>query len=309
MGRYIGELIEEVRRDAENEDTSSISSEDFLRYFNYGQQELQALILAEKATIFQEVVDIDLVVNQAEYTIPDNVWLGESIVDVKVSQSSDERDLVEIREISESRRSFDTGAPKAYTRRAGKIYLTPVPDRSQGFLRVVYERELDSLDLRRGTIEAVTVAAGSITANTLDLDVATDDATRLGAVADKYLCVCDKDGAPTAYNIPFTSYNSSSGLFTHLIHALGTGEAVAVGDYVTVGKYSTTHLTKLNSKIVERYLQLYVGLKIFRRDSNNDASEQADELASLKKQIVESYQSIREDEGEIQIDDPSFFDI
>lgn len=309
MIRYVGDLIDEIRRDAENEDTDSISTEDFLRYMNYGQTILQGALLAAKSTIFRETQDINLIAGQAEYQIDDKVWLDESLVDVKVTISSDAKDLYEIREISDSRRNYNSGSPRAYSRRSGKIILSPIPSTSQGFLRVIYERELDRLDIRRGVVEGITVASGIITTNTIDLSAASDDSDRIGAVSDKYICLCDKDGVVKARNIPYTGYNAGTGLFAHPAHTLRTGETAVIGDYVTIGKYTTTHLTKLSSVLVEKYLQLYTALKIFRRDSSNDAAEALSEVKEAKQEIIEAYQGVNQDEGEIQIDDASFWEI
>lgn len=311
MATYVGDLITEVRRDTSNTDSSStsgISDEDFLRYMNFAQRRLQGLLHQRNVTCFRNQEDISMVASQANYSVDDNVYLGESIVDVQYSRTGNETDFYEIREISESNRNFqsDDGV-KAYTRRAGQIYLSPIPATASGTLRVTYDRAMDSLDLRRGDIDIITVVTGVITADTISLDITDDDDTRVDGVADKYLGIVDKDGVVQAYNIPYTSYHTASGNFTHVAHTITTSNTPAVGDYVTVGKYTSTHLQILDNPSVERYLQLYCAVKIFRRDSNDDANEAARELAAVEKEILDTYQAASKDESEIQIDDPDLY--
>ena len=92
MATYVGDLIDEVRRDTENEDSSAtvgIDTEDFLRYMNYGLQRLQGLLVANNVTIFRRAVDISVVADTAEYSVPDKVYLGECVVDVGQSEVVD----------------------------------------------------------------------------------------------------------------------------------------------------------------------------------------------------------------------------
>lgn len=308
---YIGDLITEVRRDTENEsystnngDSYGISTEDFLRYANFALQRLQAKLVNQNVTLFRRTTDINLVANQAAYVIPDNVYLGESIVDVQYSPTGQESDFREIREIAESYRCFDVGSyVQGYIRRAGQVLVTPVPNESRGVLRVTYERAINKLDIRRGVLDAVTISGGAISANTLSLDIASDDDTRISGVTDKYLCICDKDGNVKTYNVPYTSYNNANGNFTHLAHTLGTGETAAIGDYITIGKWTSTHTVELNFPEVDRYLSLYMAMKILRRDSNADSELISRELAAIEEEMIETFRTTSKDEWNIQIAD------
>lgn len=317
MANYVGELITEVRRDTDNTDftvdgtgalTSGISTEDFLRYMNFGLMRLQGLIIQQNSSLFRRSQDFNVTAGQQQYTITDNVFLKESLIDVQYSPTGLEQDFREIREVGESYRWSSTSSfIHSYFRRSGSLHVSPVPATTQGKLRVLYYRALDRLDIRRGQLTAVTVAGGIITANTLTANTGTDDSGKLFGMTDQYICLCTKDGVSKTYNIPFTVYNPGSGLFTHPAFTLGTGETAAIGDYITAGKYTTTHLSELDSPNIERYLQLYTMVKIFRRDSSNDSGEAARELAAVEEEILQSYQGIQTDEGNIQISDKYLF--
>jgi hypothetical protein len=311
--RYIGDLITEVRRDTENDSYSSnspdeygIKTEDFFRYANFAVQRLQAKLIASNATIFRRQTDIQLVANQAEYSIPDNVYLSESIVDMKYSPNGQETDLREIREIADSNRYYGDGSHiNAYVRRQGKIYTSPKPNSSQGFLRTTYQRAIDQLDLRRGVITSSSVAGGgTLSADTLTISTTGDDPDRISNVSDKYLCVVDKDGNVKARNIPYTAYTSGTGAFTHPAHVLGDLESITTGDYITVGKYTSTHLTDIAYPEVEKYLQLYMAMKILGRDSNTDMVVIRSEFYDMENTLMESVKFLFEDEWEINIDRP-----
>ena len=315
MSIYVGDLITQVRRDTDNVDfsvdanqeiQSGISTEDFLRYINFGLLRITGRLIQNNIRVFERQKDISLVANQANYTIDDNVYLGESIVDVQYSSDGQEQNFREIKEINESYRKYDTGTSVcAYSRRGGSIFVSPVPSTSQGTLRVTYNRMPDQLDIRRGTIDANDVS----TQDTLSLaDSPTPEFGRINAVGDKYLCFSDKDGNVTAYNMPYTSVATSTPFtFVHAAHTLGTGESVSNNDFVTVGKYTATHFTDFESPDIERYLQLYCAFKIFKRDSSSDSVEAARELNTVEQDIIESYQSASKDEGEIQISDPDLY--
>ena len=310
MTRYIGDLITEVRRDTENEsfstnngDSYGISTEDFLRYANFALQRIQAKLISNNVNLFRRAKDISIVANQASYSISDNVYLGESIVDVQYSPTSQEVDYREIREVADSNRYFGTSSQiSAYTRRQGLLYVSPVPSVSQGTLRVTYERQIDMLDTRRGVIDAITISGGAITANTISIDHTIHDQARIDGITDKYLCICDKDGNVKAYNIPYTAYNNGSGNFTHPSFTLTSGLVPAIGDYITLGKYTTTHMVDILHPAIERYTQIYMAMKITRRDSNVDSELLSRELGAIEDEIIESYRASSKDEWEINIE-------
>jgi hypothetical protein len=308
MSTYVGDLITEVRRDTENVDSSSttgIDTEDFLRYMNYGLQRLQARIIQNNSTVFRKQHDFSIAADTSTYTIPDNVYLQESVIDVQYSRDGQETNFRELPEIGESYRNTASGGfVKAYTRRAGSIIVSPVPTEATGTLRVIYDRGVDRLEIRRGDVDGITVSSGTVTADTISLDATDDDADKIAERTPGHLSIVDRDGIGQVYAVPFTAYNSTTGDFTHSATAVESGKTPATGHYCTLGKYSSTHIHVLDSPDIERYVQLYCAVKIFRRDSSADAQEASRELAAVEKEIIETYAMMQKDEGNIQISDP-----
>lgn len=309
--RYTADLITEVERDTGNpasSSTSGIQLDDYLRYMNWAQERMQALILSCKATIFRAEKVLSIVANQEAYTISDHLYLGERMVKLEFSHDSTVRNYRRVPERTISDRYPTPGGyPSAYIRAAGGFLLIPPSSVSSGSLRATYERQLDKLDIRRGTITASTIN-GSNQITALSINTASDDATALAAalISNPYICISDADGNVTAYNIPFSNYNSGTGAFTISGGAftLQTGEAAAVGSFITIGKYSTTH-SKLKDEC-ERYLQAYAAVKIFGRDAATKEKRDVfeTELALIESEIKQSYEQASHDEEEIYISDP-----
>lgn len=302
--KYVGDLITEVRRDTRNSDIPTSTEEvgivtnDFLRYINFAQEKCQSVAISFKSTKFQNVVEISLVSGTQQYTIPDRVYLEEHILNMEYSNSGLARDYYEIREKATSYRNDQSGTPYYYIRRGSSFLLCPIYNSSGAKVRVTYDRAVDSLDTRRGTILSHTASATALTALSLST---TGDDTDAMALA-QYLCVNDAFGNVTMYNIPITGYDSTTGVVSILggSFTFTAGESVTDGSYVTIGQYTTTHC-KLNA-LCERYLAQYAEYKIFRRDSSSDQQEAKNDMKETLKEIGLSYQETPRDEAEIQID-------
>lgn len=302
--KYVNDLIAEVRRDTRNEDVPTdsaqvgIATNDFLRYINQGQEKCQAVAISAKSTKFNTTKIIPLVNGTVQYEINDRVYLDEHILNVEFSPTGLDRDYYDLREKSLSRRDDSPGIPEFYIRRGNSLLICPAYNASGGTIRVTFDRAVDTLDIRRGTITVATTSATAITA--LTLDASSDDADALATA--QFLCINDQFGNVTMYNIPITGYNATTGVVSILgsSFTFASGESAAVGDYVTVGKYTTTHC-KLND-LCERYLQQYSEYRIFRRDSADDASESKNDMKETMKEISASYTEAPRDEVDIQID-------
>lgn len=304
--KYIGDLISEIRRDTRNEDVPTAGSQvgiadnDFLRYINMAQEKCQAIAISAKSTSFNTFVEVALVSGQMSYTIPDRVYIGEHILNVERSHSGLARDYVELTEKPLSARNDYPGIPSIYIRQGGSILLCPIYNSSGGKVRICYERAVDALDIRRGTILDVSDSGASI--SSIILDPQTDDADALQLA--QYVCINDAYGNVTMRNIPVTSYDSSSGALTlkDAPYTYGAGESIAVGSYVTIGEYTTTH-SKMNH-LCEKYFAQYAAYKIFGRDSSNDLTTMRDDMKDALRDIMTSYQEAPRDEASVHIDNP-----
>lgn len=302
--KYVGDLITDVRRDSRNADVPTSTQEvgivtnDFLRYINFAQEKCQAVAISFKSTKFNTVKEISLVSGTQEYAIPDRVYLDEHILNMEYSNSGLARDYYEIREKALTYRNDQPGTPYYYIRKGASFLLCPIYNSSGAKVRVTYDRAVDTLDLRRGTIASHTASSSALTALALST---TGDDTDAMALA-QYLCVNDAFGNVTMYNIPITGYDSTTGVVTIKdgSFTFTDGETIADGSYVTIGQYTTTHC-KLNA-LCERYLAQYGEYKIFRRDSSSDQQEAKNDMKETLKEIALSYQETPRDECEIQID-------
>lgn len=305
---YVGDIISNVRRDTRNEDVPTatsilgISDFDFLRYVNYGQENLQGLISNTNPQTFEVNIEISIVVGQDTYTIPDRVHADTRIVNVQYSPTGQVRDYRDLKERGISYRiSENSSDPFGYTRQNGGLVLSGTPQRASSKLRITYERQLDSLDIRRGQI---TAASGSVITVGTNPD---ESSSPYNLTNTRYVCVSTPDGVVQLYNGAVSSYNAglneitlSAAISTYLVSGYTVGSLV--GSYVTLGKYSTTH-SKLPDAC-QRYIELYCGMKAFGRDSSNDISIVKDELEIVLKQILNVYQMADKDEHTVQLSDP-----
>lgn len=311
MTQYAGDLILGCRRDTNNTDTTSISDEDFLRYLNFGQENAQAIILQSQSAKFQNEVIFNIIADQEAYYLPENTYMGDRVVNVEYSYTGEERDYHPIYERGlKSRSSYPQSYITSYIRRDRAILVQPLPDSSQGYLRVTCERQADRLELRRGIVTASTVTLGVLTALTVNIAGAYPPDSALVSqmlLTNPYLTVCTHAGEPTAYAIPVTAYAAGTGIWTisgGSFTLQDSTDTVDVGDYICFGKYSTTH-TPLDP-ICERYMTAYCNWKICGRDTAGikKAEYFETELKLIKAELMDSYSETDHDEDEIQIVNP-----
>ena len=303
--RYVGELITDCRSDTGNNDysaTNGIPQSDFLRFLNWGQERLQGIVLATNPDVFQVDLIVPIVADQQAYTVNDNVYLGERIVNVEYSPTGDVKDYYKIYEEGISYRNTYPGQyPVSYHRNSGQIWLKPPS--TQGSLRVRFERQLDALDLRRGQVNGTPVGA------VIDLTVGSGPTVEDEAllIPNQYICISDAFGTVMLYNGVILSYVAVGDVLTLVADVdtyLVDGFTLAdlANGYLTIGKWTTTHSKFPN--LCERYLMAYCNWKIFGRDAatagKRDVFEK--ELTGIEDEIVRSYQEPDKDEDEIQIE-------
>ena len=292
--RYLQYLINQARRESENEefsDTSGISTDEFVQYFNDAQHRLQSKIVAQRQSVFTEEKIINAVGQQEEYDLPADIFLENMVSNVEYNTGSDPVDYYSLEPGSLKNRIPGVyGAPRYYIRKNSKILLAPIPQASSEKMRINYVRRVSELNVRRGSVASVTLTSDSITAltlNTLDLDSDALDESN-------YLCVVDRDGNFKMKNVEFDVINPATGEVTVTTgFTFEDGETIEAGDYIVPGKETTTH-SEL-PRHCERYLIRYCVNKILMRDSSVDIAEASQELAMIENDIVESYASLTDD--------------
>lgn len=306
--KYIGDIISEARRDSNNTDTTGISTEDFLRWANYGQEAIFGKILQTSPMSFQAESEISIVAEQEAYDIPDNVYLGERIVNVEFSSSGLSRDYFKLYEVSLSfRNTYPSLRPQNYIRRNGQVLLRPTPNQTGGTLRVTYERQIDSIDVRRGQVNGTPSGAIiDLTNSTFGAPSAADEAL---LVANAYICISDafgnvmlRNGKVSSYTAGTDSLTLAANVSTYLVGTYTLADLA--NGYMTIGQYTTTH-SKLK-KVCERYLVSYMCWKALARDAATREKSELfrEEKAALEIEITKSYEMPDKDEDSIQLENP-----
>ena len=217
MSRYIRHLIDDVRESTENTDVSDtigIKDMEFLRFLNDAQHRIQNLIIQKHPSIFLTEYTTAVVGDQESYSIPTRAFMGNKITQVEYSANTTGTDnFIPLRPGSlYERNSGAEGTPIKYIRKAGAFLLVPVPNSSTGQLRVTYTHRLPKLDLKRGSVGAVTLGTSTITTLTMDVSTDTVDSTEL----DKFtrLSIVDEEGTVKMANIKYTAISAATGVVT-----------------------------------------------------------------------------------------------
>jgi len=288
--KYSADLITRVREhtlNTGNTATSGIKDSHFLNYLNDAQDRLESLIHQANAFVLETQSTSSIVAAQRAYPLPSDIVLKNKALLVEFSSTGNAKDYHPLRKVSFRQLSTtQVDYPSTYSILNGSVYVSPVPQTATGSLRFTYTRKLDDMDLRRGTITVATDSGTAITA--LTLSTTGDDVTALDA--NTYLCVNDRDGAVTMYNIRYDSYDDATGIVTLTggSFTYATGESAAVGDYVTTGPYTTTH-SDLND-LCERYLVKYCQMEILStEDSSADFAQAQAMLSAMETEIIDAY--------------------
>jgi hypothetical protein len=307
MQKYIGDILAGVRRDTHNvtfiddgESREGINDEDLLRWANWAQERAQGRIAKVYPALFEEQEDVDVVAGQYQYQVSDNLYLGTRLVLVEYSHGGDELGFYRLRPLNRhSAARSANGLPRGYYRSNNDICLVPKPQSSGAVLRVTYERRLDAIDFRRALIQGVTVAAGQLTA--LSLDPAADYFSTTALSTAKYLCVSDADGNVKMRNIPISSVDTTTGIVTLDPFTYADGEDIDAEDYVTIGKYTTTHSPLVDD--FARYLSEYVARRVLFKDSSADAFDVGTEFIDMEQELIDSMKVPDKDLRELEQND------
>lgn len=304
--KRVDQIISLVREQTENEDatsTSGISDEEFIQALNDAQERLQDRILTEypDITFFDASTTTSIVTNVRAYPIGSSTVrpiLSGAISLVEYRQDSLEESYFQL-----ERRELDElslvrcDIPSAYTSRGSNILIGPIPSSSIGNLRVTFAREVNSLDKRRAKVASTANNGTSYTTITLDSDPEPDE---ILDDMDYFICINSAYGDVEYYNIPVSEYDVATRIMTLDSDVLLSAGTISPGDWVTFGKWTTTH-SELPSKC-EKYLKAYCKWIILRRDSSNDAVEQNEELAAMEVQLVSMFKKMDRDRKRLPID-------
>ena len=288
--RRIDLLVAQVRRSTENQDYSAdagIQDSEILQYFNDGQGTIETIIQNKFPDVMEAESTIDVIYNQEAYSIPYDAFLGNRVAMVEYSRNGLETNYRRLPKASKQERLQATnGEPIYYFRRDGKIYLQPKPQGgTSGLLRVIYQKAVPRLDIRRAKVGSVTLGSDSITSLVLDINEGIDDTT---LVDEAYISIVDKDGILQMTRIPISAIDTTTGVVTvESGFTFDSGEVIAAGNYVVAGKYSTTH--SYLPELCEKYLLEYVDTRLSIRDSSNDATALSAVTQKIEMDIMAAF--------------------
>jgi len=290
--RNVSILLAASRRETENEEfttSTGIQDEEFLRYFNDAQVQIQGAISDVNPVVGQKETNISVVSGQEAYELPSDTFLSTKIDLVEFSTSGNANDYYELQQGYLPERISGSGSnnPSFFIRRGKEILLQPKPQSSASLIRLTYQARVPVLDLRRATVSAVTLDTGARTITSLTVDTSLQiDETELEE--EGFITVCDKNGTQNMRDIPITDVDTATGTVTvEPGFVYQSGETIAVGNFLLRGNDSTTHSTL--PQVCERFLLGYTNWKILKRDSSNDAAEAGQEVIQLQRSIVSAF--------------------
>lgn len=311
-------LIKRSRRISDNEEFDNdpsnplgIVDDEVVGHIGDAQDNLKARISEVHPKLFETEEKINLVANQEVYPLPTDLYLGGRIVHVEALFSNREGDYYTLghKGIKSRLPNIPAQFPHFYIRSGGNLIIQPRPltNVTDG-IRVTFQRKIPDLDIRRGKITASTIVADNVQDITLDIAPLLARDANLPQIAERtlddfdFLTVVGSDGTVKMRDIPYDSYDSTTGIVTITPgFDRQTGETITAGDYLLGGAYSTTHSHL--PETCERYLIAYAAWKMQKRDSMIDSRDQERELIAMLNEIVDAFREIDNDQVELELDE------
>jgi hypothetical protein len=289
-------LIEDVREEVEDQDVStSIGMPDssYLLHLNDGLSRIHALIVNAHPKLFTEEVIVDVDSSDIVLDIPVDAFMGNKILDVKYSTDGNTWGNVPLLDRTQDRDKHPSAALRGYYRESGKIKLIGRPQASSK-IKYVYVKKLPKLGFKAASVGLISLDEANRTITNLTLNTTTDILNNTILDRNTRLTIVDFEGNVKMQNIPYSSYDTSSGVVTVVPgFTFKEGEAPAVGDLVLGGSYTSD--TPLIDDYVEKYLISYATMKMLQRDGSMEVSTQTSVLMAMEKEIVDSYSSVSDD--------------
>jgi len=287
-------LIDQVRKLSNNtryDSNSGVGQDIMALYLNNAQDEIQKALVNTKSKYLLKSTTVPIVNNQQEYDYPVDLYLNN--IDT-MQWTQDNQSYVNMYHGYMKDRTYTgNGYSYGYVTKNESFVLVPPID--TGTLAIHYIRQLPRMATRSGLISAVTVNSGVVTALSVNTSDASYNASEIAT--DNYLCVVDYLGNIKATAIQYSAM--SSGVFTLPAHTLLTGESVAVGDYIVVGKYATNKPEL--PEITQGFLIKYANYQAKYGDSSQWSKVVQDDMTQTLIGLTQSFGMNSDDVGEIPI--------
>lgn len=287
-------LIDSARVKAVEEDYGDDhgkSQEFFIKALREACNRLNMYLVKTVEQIFATSIDIDGD-GTNNYLLPTDIFSDQHIYNVWYSYNGEESSFEPLSHYPRRFFNTDSGDPDYYAIYGGRLWLNTAI-RAGAIVRVEYEEKQPLPDLPRGTIfdTNFAIANGLPIATVIQLDTATvsaADAVRL-AEAD-FICLQTNRGVRTAEAIEVCGYDSGTGRFSLCSSVLPTGSVVNIGDVVTIGQKTTTHLPY--DIICESFLLEYLRTEAELQDSSIDYEATKRKLDVMLAEIASTYQGL-----------------
>lgn len=282
-------LIDKAREQAIAKSYSSshgLQQEFFIVSANNAIRALQRHLSMEVAECFADYAEDSIVANQEAYSNPPLIFARHLIYEVEFSVAGLVTGYYPLNQAY--RREFRTaGQPQEWFQDAGSTYIWPVPSAIGGKIRRRYEKILDSVDVQRGRVVSTTGAAPAYATIVLETTAPAPDA-KLQTTNYTHVNVVDWDGTMKCRNIPITAYASATRTLTIKTGFLAaTGESIAAGDYITLGKNAVTHPTV--DPCAEDFFILWMIDEAQAGRSSTDTAYSNSKIKEALRQIAEVY--------------------
>lgn len=289
-------LIQDIREEVEDQEISaSIGMPDssYLLHLNDALSRIHSLIINKHPRIFTEEVIESVGKSTAYIDIPVDAFMGNKLVDVKYSTNN--KDWAPMPRLDKKRdvRTGQDASLIGYYHESEKLKLVGRPE-ANSYIKYTYVKKVPKLSLKVASVGSVTLDTVNRTITSLTLDTVSDILDNTALSRNTRLCVVDYEGNIKMQNIPYTTYNTSSGVVTVAPGFVYLeGQTIDVGDTVVVGAYASD--TPLINDYVEKYLISYATMKMLQRDGSVEVSQQSSVLLAMEQEIVEAYSSVSDD--------------
>lgn len=293
MRRYVADEITVIRRDAGEEVTSDttdltegVNRETILEYMRDADSLMQETLLESlpNLTLFDKRSEISLLADTQEYDLPGDVYLDGQVKRVEYSHNGEARNYEIIHPVDYGEVDNYPGDYQHGWTILGSKLLLSVNSSGQGKVRIVYPRQTDLLDFRRGKIAQVFTEGDNYSDITLENDSWLEESM---FDSNSYLTVVDQKGAAKYYNVPYDTYNQSNRAFDLTSGVATSGGTIAAGDYICLGPYSTTHSALPRQCTKHRIL--YATLRLKAKRSSQDFNENSAILTQARDQAVNAF--------------------
>lgn len=293
--------------DSDGEQIETINSDVILQFLNTGRRLIQNAVANVYQHTFAEYEYEEITEALLAFPIPETAIYQRRILRLDYARTNTEVDFRPIKKARTTKPIYTEGWPLEYFIQGVNVVVTPAP--TTGYYRFLIQRRDDSLDVRRGSIVTVTPSSGTVL--TIELDTASslfNAANKVALETAEWICICDYEGEVKSYNLPVESFSESTGVISIRSGYTIAASGWAAGDYITIGKYSSTH-SKLPDGFQDYFLT-FAKYAIENDESNTDKIEQIPILQTIKATILDGFSDDADDQPIQQIGnlDGNWFD-